>query len=184
MYVMGIDPTKVRTSTEGPEFALGTLGANAGTWGAQTVPTPDTGSNGPSATGPKVWVYCQAAAAGITGEGYVSIINGATGVATMVTSTLAAAGAGVGFQLGVPAVAIAASGYGWFQVYGRCNVRTSAAAAVGTQLNTTATSGALDDTLTAATTSQISGITLTTATGGAAAGAAFLNWPAVANVQA
>jgi hypothetical protein len=102
----------------------------------------------------------------------------------MITSTNAAAGAGVGFQVGVPAVAMAVNAYGWFQVYGRCNIRTSAAAAVGTQLNTTATAGALDDTLTAATTSQLVGITLTTATGGAAAGAGFVSWPSVANVQA
>lgn len=183
MYIMGIDPTQVRTQAEGPAFALGTLGCNAGVDSAQTVPTPKTGSNGGSDQGPKVWVYAQTSG-GATGEGYVHIINGATGVGVMVTSTNAAAGAGVGFQLGVPLVAIAANGYGWFQVYGRCNIRTSAAAAVGTQLNTTATPGALDDTLTAATTSQLVGITLTTLTGGAAAGAAFLNWPSVANVQA
>lgn len=183
MYIMGIDPTQVRTSTEGPAFALGTLGCNAGVDSAQTVPTPKTGSNGGTDSGPKVWMYCQTSG-GATGDGYIHVINPATAVGVMVTSTNGGAGVGVGWPLGVPAVAIAASGYGWFQVYGRCNIRTSAAAAVGTQLNTTATPGAVDDTLTAATTSQLRGITLTTATGGAAAGAAWLNWPDIANVQA
>ncbi len=58
--------------------------------------------------------------------------------------------------------------YGWFQIYGKGSVRTLASAAKGTQLNSTATGGAVDDDATAGSES-ISGLVLGTATGGAAA---------------
>jgi hypothetical protein len=158
MYVMGIDPTKVRTSTEGPEFRVGTLGAVNGTTG-----------------GPKVYVYVSSVA-GVTAAGYVCTITEAA-VAEMVTTTTAAAGTLKGARVGTGTAAIAANGYGWVQIYGVCSVRCAAAAAIYTELYTTATAGALDDASTAV--AKIDGLVITAAAGGAATVAGFANWPKV-----
>jgi hypothetical protein len=69
--------------------------------------------------------------------------------------------------------------FGWFQIYGKGSLRTSAAAAKGTRLNTTATAGALDDDGTAGA-RVINGAVLGVATGGAATSAdAVFTYPSV-----
>lgn len=119
----------------------------------------------------RVWMFVHANGA-ITAAGYVVIVD-ELGEAVMVTATNAA----LGDRLGVAPYAFADNDYGWVQVYGVCDaIRTSAAAVANTGLLTTATAGALDDT---AGTDQIGGLWLTTATGGAATGPGFLNWPMI-----
>lgn len=177
--VIGLDPTKVRTSTEGPEFDLGTIAWEEDAPSLQSSAIGVTGGSGGTDQGPKAYMYVKAAAAGITGDGYVCIVNPATKVATMVTDTLSAPGAGQGFPLGVARAAIGANGYGWVQVFGVGTVRCLTLAAVGTQLTTSATSGTLDDATTAGL-EVAEGITLTTAAGGGTENVAgFLNWPRV-----
>lgn len=163
MYISGINPTSVRTSTEGPEFGLGDLGY---------VKT---------SAGVKGYIYVQDSGSGITGDGYVALIDGSAYTAVMATTTTSAPGAGAGKMAGVARAAIAASGYGWLQIFGPGTVRTLASCAAYTRINTTATAGALDDDATAGS-EVIDGIVLDTATGGAEASTAgFLNWPRVVN---
>lgn len=164
--IMGINPTSVRASTEIPEFKVGTLGS---------VSDVITGTV-------KDFMYVKSTA-GITDVGYVAVVNPLLFDASMVTSTNGAAGAGVGYPVGVAQAPIPAGGWGWIQIYGSCQVRCSAATAIGTQLNTTATAGALSTTATAATTSKIGGITATTLTGGAGTTTGYLTYPTVANVN-
>lgn len=179
MYVTGINPTSVKTSTEGPEFKLGTLGAVVNQNTIYTAPMGDTGSTAGSAVGPKIYMYVQADAGGITGDGYVVVVNPATFVADMIDTTNSAPGAGAGFHVGVGRAAVAASGYGWVQVYGPGVVRVAASAALGTLLNSTGTAGQIDDDATAGA-EIVDGIVLTTANGGSAGTAAgVMNWPKV-----
>lgn len=157
---IGITPDQVRTTSEGPEFRLGTVGVLNGS------------------DGTKAYVYVQANGA-VTAAGYVCVVDSAFD-AEMTTLTSTAPGAGVGKQVGAAMAAIADNGYGWLQVYGKGSVRTLASAAAGTRLNSTATSGALDDDGTASS-EQIFGLTLNTATGGAEAtnADAYFSWPTV-----
>lgn len=158
MYIAGIKADAVRTSAEGPEFQVGTRGF---------VNT---------SAGPKCYVYVRATGTGgITGAGYVGIID-YDFTAAMITTTLAAAAAGAQHEVGVGVTAIAENGYGWLQIYGVCSVRCAAAAAVDTALGTTATAGAVDDVIEDLT--KIRGLYLTTAAGGAATVAGFCNFPA------
>lgn len=161
MYVAGIRATNVRTSAEGPEFALGTLGFNQ------------------SGSGPQAYIYVQADGSGITGDGYVALVAGNTFQATMATTTSSAPGTGAGKLIGVARAAIAANGYGWLQVFGAGTVRVSASCVLGTLINTTATAGQLDDDATAG--AEVADGVVLTATNGGAAGlvAGFLNWPKV-----
>lgn len=158
MFVAGINPTEVWTSSETPDFAVGTVGM---------------GHNG------RVYRLVQADATGVTGAGYVvSIADGS--IVDMITTTVSAPGTGAGLSVGVAMAAIAASGYGWVCVYGfNVPVRVAASAAKGTLLNTTATEGQLDDDATAGA-EVIAGIALDTANGGSAGNAdATVVWPTV-----
>jgi len=157
---VGLKADDVRTSSEGEQFKLGTLGSIE------------------SADGTKVYMYVEAGEA-ITAAGYLCIVDSLF-VAEMVDTTSTAPGAGVGKQCGGAQAAIASGGFGWIQVYGKGPLRTLASAAVGTRLNSTATPGAVDDDGTAGS-EQIIGLTLNTATGGAEAtnADAFFNWPSV-----
>ena len=160
-YVVGIMADRVRTSAEGPEFRLGTRGMNA------------------TSAGVKEYVYVQDSGSGITGDGYIALVDGGNWTAVMATTTTSAPGAGAGKLAGAARAAIAASGYGWLQVFGAGTVRVSASCALGTIVNTTATAGQLDDDATAGS-EVVDGIMLTTANGGAAATAAgFFNYPKV-----
>lgn len=174
MYVMGITPASVRTSAQGPEFKLGTLGAVVNQSTLYTAPMSDTGSTAGADVGPKVFMYVKSTA-GVTGAGYVVSVNPATNDATMLTTTTAAAGAGgsQGYPVGVAQAAIAAGGYGWVQVYGTCQIQCAGDVAISTTLNTTATPGSMDDAATVA----IKGMTLTAAKTGAGLGNGFVNWP-------
>lgn len=160
MYLMGISPTAVLTSTDVPAFDVGQIGFVIDT------------------TGTKGYVYVQDSGAGITGDGYVCLISSA-GVAIMASTTTSAPGTGAGKQAGVARAAIAASGFGWIQIYGPGTVRTLTLAAAYTLLNTTGTAGCLDDDATASS-EVIEGMIIDTATGGATANTSgFLNWPKV-----
>lgn len=149
MYVMGIDPTKVRTSTEGPEFGLGQIGANA------------------TSTGTKEYIYVRDSGSGITGDGYVCDIDSSAFTAVMSTTTTTQPGTGQGKQVGVARAAIAANGYGWLQIFGSGTIRVAASCAAYTQLNSTGTAGTIDDDATASS-EVITGIALDVANGGAA----------------
>lgn len=149
MYIMGIKADRVRTSTEGPEFAPGTRGVEV------------------TSSGPKEYVYVQMDSSGLTGAGYVALISMAYAGA-MATTTASAPAAGQGKLVGVGAAAIAANGYGWLQVSGPlAAVRVAASCAAYTTLNTTATAGQIDDDATAGA-EVIEGLVLNVANGGAA----------------
>jgi hypothetical protein len=156
--IMGIDPTKVRTSTEGPEFRVGTRG----------MVTNVTG-------GPKEYIYVSSAA-GITGAGYIVAIDPVTFGSVMTVAATGDAGTGMFKPVGVGQAAVAAGGYGWVQVRGACTVRAAAAAAIYTRLAVTATAGAVDD-ATGATLNWVEGLVLTTAAIGAETVAGFANYP-------
>lgn len=161
MFMAGIKADRVRTSAEGPEVAVGTLGYEQ------------------TSAGPKGYVYIRDSGSAITGTGYVVLIDGSDYTAVMATTTTAAPGTGSQKMVGVAVSAIAASGYGWAQIYGPCTIRTLASAVAYTTLNTTATAGALDDDASVGA-RVIEGLSLDVATGGApAATAGFLNWPKV-----
>jgi hypothetical protein len=160
MYITGIDPTAVQTSAQGPAFSLGALGFNM------------------TSAGPKGYIYVQADSSGITGDGYVADISAAF-AASMNTTTTGAPGTGGGKLVGVARAAIAASGYGWLQVFGAGVVRVAASCAAYTILNTTATAGQIDDDATTGA-RVIDGIVLSAANGGSAGTAAgWMNWPKI-----
>lgn len=161
LSIVGIDPTKTRTSAEGAEFKVGTRGAALDSTDGSIV---------------KEYVYVvNAAVAQVAGD--VNAISVA-GVATKLTSTNAAAGQSVGRRIGVAVSAIPASGFGWLQIYGLCTVAASAATAIFTELNATATAGALTSGVGAGT-FVVNGIVLTTAAGGASVVAGQVNYPFV-----
>lgn len=121
-YIMGIDPTKVRTSAQGPEFKLGAIGMTTDSAGLV-----------------RHYIYVTSTA-GVTGAGYVVQVSPG-GSATMVTSTTGAAGTGQGLLLGVGVAAISALGFGWVQIGGSCSVRAAASATARTQMASTSTAG-------------------------------------------
>lgn len=158
---IGVDVTKVRTSAEGPEFKLGTRAV---------VETSD---------GSKGYIYGQARGA-VTGAGYVCVAQTGFDFAMATVTETAPGTTGPGSPVGVAMAAMADNGYGWFQISGKGTVRTLASAAKGTRLNSTATAGCLDDDGTASS-EQILGVVLGTATGGAEANNAdaYLTYPVV-----
>lgn len=162
MFMAGIIQTNVRTAAEGPEVAPGTIGFNQ------------------TSAGPKGYIYVAADGTGITGDGYVCDIDGSTFTASMSTTTTTAPGTGAGKAVGVARAAIAASGYGWLQIYGAGTVRVLASCVAYTLINSTATAGALDDDATVGS-EVIDGIALDVTNGGSTANvAAWIQWPRVA----
>lgn len=164
--IIGINPANVQTSTDGPAFKVGTMGSAS---------DPVTGAV-------RDYMYV-GSTAGVTTGGQVVVINPVTSIASPLTSTNGAAGAGVGFPVAVVPTPIPAGGFGWAQVYGPCLIQTSAATALGTQLNTTATAGAVSATATAGTTSQVGGMTLSAASAGATTAAGYISYPTVLEVN-
>lgn len=142
MYEMGIDPTLVRTATDGPAFILGTLGANAGSPTMYTAPMGTTGSTAGANRGPAVYVYCKSVAG--TTAGHVVLIDEAFDTVSA-TAALAATGTGAGKRIGVAKSTIAANGFGWVQVYGFTTCLVVAATAIKTVVSLGGTAGALDD---------------------------------------
>lgn len=126
------------------------------------------------------WVYVTFGSGGVTGLGYVVVIDEAFS-AVMMSNSVGA----LGDKIAV-APAVAASGdYGWVQVYGTCDaIQVSASAAANVQLASTVTAGQLDDAVTTGT-KNINGIVLTTANGGSAGTApGTLNYPVVGSTNA
>lgn len=158
---IGITPDAVRTSTEGPEVRLGTRGIVA------------------HADGNKEYLYVQATEA-ITAAGYLCVVKTGFTVEMVDVTATTAGTAGYGSQVGAAQAAIASSGYGWIQIFGKGSLRTLASAAKGTRLNSTATAGAVDDDGGAGS-EAIFGLVLGTATGGAEATNtdAYFNYPSV-----
>lgn len=147
------------------------IGVNVNTTYTALGPaTPQLGARHMDQAG-KEWVFVKDSGSGITAQ-YVAVFDESHSAAMLSTSNDAR-----GDRVGVPAVAFAASAYGWVQVYGPTSFYVLASAAANVRLNTTGTAGALDDDGTA-TTMQVQGIYLTTACGGAAAvTAGILNYP-------
>ena len=158
---IGIAPANVVASTATPEFRVGTLGRI----------DDDT-------YGTRYFLYVHAAEA-ITGAGYLCVVDSAF-EAEMADTTSTAPGAGAGCRVGAAQAAVADNEYFWIQVYGKGSLRTLASAALGTELTCSATPGAVDDATTAGL-EVMSGLTLGTATGGAAAtnADAYFNFPYV-----
>jgi len=148
--VIGLSKDQITAATGVPAFRLGTVG----------------GYDDPT-NGYQEFIYGRADGA-VTGLGYLCVEE--TGFDfTMVSTTSTTPGtAGAGSRCGAAQAALADNEYGWFQIYGKGSLRTLASAAKGTQLNSTATNGAVDDDATAGS-EVINGLTLLTATGGAAA---------------
>ena len=119
----------------------------------------------------KEYVYVQADGA-LTGAGYVVTISEAYQAKMASTSN-----DDLGDLVGVATAAFADDDYGFVQVKGPASIRVAASAAANTQLNTTSTAGQIDD---AVAGSNVNGIVLTTANGGAAGTAAgVLNYPTI-----
>ena len=110
------------------------------------------------------FVYCQANGA-ITGDGYVVLLE-VTWQADMIDLTNSAAA--FGKIVGTARVAFADNDFGWIQISGVTNIRVLASAAANAQLNSTATSGVLDDDATAGS-EDVLKMTLATANGGSQA---------------
>ncbi len=161
MITAGIDPTNVYTSSEAPPFGVGDIAFNK------------------TSAGEKGYIFVKDSGSGITGDGYVCLVDGSDYTAAMCTDTLSAPGAGQGKLVGVARAAIAANGFGWLQIYGAGTIRVLASCAAYTQLTTSATAGAIDDATTAGL-EVVDGATLDVANGGATANVAgYLVWPRV-----
>lgn len=158
MFLVGINPTQTWTSSETPPFALGTLAAD---------------HQG------RIYRFVKCDAGGLTGLGYCLLLE-PNNIGDMLETTTSAPGNGQGAPVGFGVGAIPGSGYGWVCVYGSAvYVRCAASAAKGTQLNSTATGGVLDDDATAGS-EVVNGVSLNTAVGGAeAAQIADICWPSV-----
>jgi hypothetical protein len=147
---IGIDPTQITASSAVPAFRLGSVG----------------GYDHPT-LGYQEFVYGRANGA-VTGLGYVCLEQTGFDFVMATVTTSAPGASGPGSRVGAAQAALADNEYGWFQIYGKGSLRTAASAAIGTRLNTTATGGQVDDDGTASS-EQILGLVLLTATGGAAA---------------
>lgn len=148
--IIGISKDSITSATDTPAFRLGTVG----------------GYDDPT-NGYQEFVYGRANGA-VTALGYVCVEETGNDFALINVTKTTPGTAGFGSRVGVAQAALADNQYGWFQVYGKGSVRTLASAAKGTRLNTTATSGAVDDDATAGS-EAIFGLVLGTATGGAEA---------------
>lgn len=137
--VIGIDPTKVRTSAEGPEFVPGTVGA--------VMSNPSTGEGGV-----KKYRYVRYRA----GAGTIASVAGrvasnyapggvSTGVCNEVTMDGSDSG---GIGMGVLQAVIAADGYGWIQTKGKATLSVALTAGADgnalTRIGAGADDGSLD----------------------------------------
>lgn len=130
MFVIGINPTQVRTSTEGPEFALGTVGRVSVTDGAvyKYVKYNTAAGSVAAVAGNFAYFY---AAGGVSAGAYQEV-----------TSDLSdSAGVGAGVLMAV----IANGGYGWIQIAGYAVLTTALTA--GADGNALTPVGSTDGTL-------------------------------------
>lgn len=152
---IGLDTSKVLTSTDVPAFKLGTIFRREDD---------------------REYMYVEGNEALVAGNAV--LIHEDFG-AEQVDATSAAPGAGQGLRVALAVVAIESGGFGWVQISGvgdvSLNVATSCAA--HTMLHATATAGRLDDALTAGL-ERIDGITCTAAESSNAA-ACILHHPRV-----
>lgn len=148
--IIGLSKDQVTAATATAAFRLGTVG----------------GYDDP-VNGYQEFIYGRADGA-VTGAGYLCVEETGFDFIMATITTTAPGAAGPGSRCGAAQAALADNEYGWFQIYGKGSLRTLASAAKGTQLNSTATGGAVDDDATAGSES-ISGLVIGTATGGAAA---------------
>lgn len=148
--VIGLSKDQITAATAAPEFRLGTVGGY------------DDLTNGY-----QEFIYGRADGA-VTAAGYLCVEETGFDFAMASTTSTAPGASGPGTRCGAAQAALADNQYGWFQIYGKGSVRTLASAAKGTQLNSTATGGAVDDDATAGS-EVINGLVIGTATGGAAA---------------
>ncbi len=121
------------------------------------------------------WVYVLFGSGGVTGLGYVVVVD-EDFLAVMMSNSVG----GLGDKIAVAPVAAAAGDYGWVQVYGTCDdIQVAASCAANVVLASTTTAGQIDDSVTTPT-KNITGIILTTARGGSAGTApGYLNFPVV-----
>lgn len=147
---IGLSKDQVTGASATAAFRLGTIG----------------GYDDPT-NGYQEFIYGRADGA-VTGAGYLCVEETGFDFIMASTTTTAPGASGPGSRCGAAQAALADNEYGWFQIYGKGSVRTLASAAKGTQLNTTATAGAVDDDATAGA-EVINGLVIGTATGGAAA---------------
>lgn len=157
-YILGINPTDVSSTAK---FGVGQRGMNVTTGGVTE------------------YVYVKDDGSGVTGAGYVVLINESDYTAVMASTTTSAPGTGQQKPAGVAPAAVTASYYYWAQVYGPASIRVAASCAAFTTLNTTATAGQLDDDATTGA-EVINGLGLTaarSASAGTAAGS--LTYPFV-----
>ncbi len=121
------------------------------------------------------WVYVRFGTGGVTGLGYVVVID-EDFLAVMMSNSVG----GLGDKIGVAPAAASLNDYGWVQVYGTVDdIRVSASCAANVVLASTTTAGEIDDAV-ATPTKNITGIILTTARGGTAGNApGMLNFPVV-----
>ena len=82
-----------------------------------------------------------------------------------------------GDAVAVAGVTFADDDYGWVQIYGPCTVNVATGAAVNTALNTTGTSGRIDDDATSG--AEVVDRIVTTAAESGNEAAAFISWPTV-----
>ena len=129
--VIGIDVTKVRTSTEGPEFFVGTLAVidDGGQSKTYKYVEYDTAAGGVAAVAGNVCYY-------------LAVGGASAGQTTIVTSDLSDS-AGVG--AGVLQAVIADGGFGWIQVRGVATLTTALTA--GADGNALTAVGSTDGTL-------------------------------------
>lgn len=148
--VIGITKDNVTAATAVPEFRLGTVG----------------GYDDPT-NGYQEFIYGQANGA-VTGAGFLCVETTGFDFAMITTTNTAGGASGHGTRVAAAQAVMADNQYGWFQIYGKGSLRTLASCVRGTQLNTTATAGAVDDDATAGA-RAIAGLVIHTTTGGAAA---------------
>ncbi len=151
------------------------LGGNLGE--ADASPRFKVGTCGQDEAG-NIYRYVQADGMGVTGPGYVVLLDPADWLdADLIDTTNAASKEDR--PVGVSPIAVAADQYFWVQICGPCNIRVSANAAADAVLNVTATAGVLDDDATAGA-EVIKHAVLTSANGGAEAVAAgYIDHPLV-----
>lgn len=147
--IIGIVKSQVTAATDNPEFRLGTVaGLTDFTKGYQE------------------FVYGRANGA-VTGLGYACVEETGFDFAMINVTKTTPGTAGYGSRMAVAQAVLADNQYGWFQIYGKGSLRILASCAKGTRLNTTGTSGAVDDDATGGS-EAIAGVVLGTAAAGAA----------------
>jgi hypothetical protein len=162
--LIGFDPTAVYTAAE---VTAGTL-----PYGYGDIAVDRNGNE---------YVFARSDATGFAVAAACLLTSSATVplLASSATTTNTAPGqVGQGGPVGVAMGTVAASGAGWLQVRGRGSVNVAASCVKGTLLNTTATTGVLDDDATAGA-EVIMGLTLIATATGAAATACQLMYPTV-----